>query len=70
MDARVYYVNAETVFDGFPPPDYKLQYTGEYGRDELLALYGGLNFSLLDERFRNRIAVTDLDSDRKITIPG
>ncbi len=70
VDARAYYVNAETVFDGFPPPDYKLQYTGEYGRDELLALYGGLNFSLLDEQFRNRIAVTERDSDRINYNPG
>ena len=65
LDARVWYVNSETAFDGFPPPDFTLQYTGEYGRDNLLALYGGMNFSFLDGRFRNRVAITDLDSDRK-----
>ncbi len=64
VDARVWYVNAETAFDGFPPPDFTLQYTGEYGRDTLLATYGGVNFSLLGDRFRNRIAMTYLDSDR------
>ncbi len=64
LDVRAYYVNAESVFDGFPPPNYTLQYTGEYGRDELLALYGGVNFNFFDGRFRNRIAMTELDSDR------
>ena len=64
FDLRAYYVNAETVFDGFPPPNYTLQYTGEYGRDKLLALYGGVNFSFFDGRFRNRVAITELDSDR------
>ena len=70
VDARAYYVSAETVFDGFPPPDYTLQYTGEFGRDKLLALYGGVNLSFLDGRFRNRLAVTGLDSNRANYNPG
>jgi len=65
LDLRGYSVNAKTVFDGFPPPNFTLQYTGEYGTDDLLAFYAGLNFSFLEGRFRNRIAATDLDSDRK-----
>jgi vitamin B12 transporter len=65
FDLRGYSVNARTVFDGFPPPNFTLQYTGEYGTDDLLAYYAGLNISLLDGKFRNRIAATDLDSDRK-----
>jgi vitamin B12 transporter len=70
VDARAWYVNAQTVFDGFPPPDYTLQYTGEYGRDSLLALYGGVNFDFPGDRFRNRIALTRLDSDRTNYNPG
>jgi len=64
VDGRLWYVNARTTFDGFPPPDYTLQYTGEYGVDSLLALYGGVNASFFDGRFRNRVAVTDFDSSR------
>ena len=70
IDARVWYVNAETAFDGFPPPDFSLQYTGEYSHDDLLALYGGVNLSFFDGRFRNRFAITDLDSDRKYYNPA
>jgi vitamin B12 transporter len=69
VDARVWYTNSETAFDGFPPPDFTLQYTGEYGHDDLLALYGGANFSFFDGRFRNRLAITDLDSDRRFYNP-
>jgi vitamin B12 transporter len=70
IDARVWYVNAETAFDGFPPPNFTLQYTGEYSHDDLLALYGGVNFNLFNGRFRNRFAITDLDSDRKYYNPA
>ena len=65
VDARIWYVNSEAGFDGFPPPDFTLQYTGQYGHDDLLALYGGVNFSFFGDRFRNRLAITNLDSDRK-----
>lgn len=65
VDARAWYVDARTVFDGFPPPDFTLQYTGEYGTDKLLAVYGGINVAVLAGRFRNRFAVTALDSSRR-----
>lgn len=69
-DARVWYVSARTVFDGFPPPNYTLQYDGEYGTDSLLALYGGINADFLGGRFRNRIAVSDFGSSRTNYDPG
>src|ERR1700680_3913920 len=31
FDLRGYSANAKTGFDGFPPPNFTLQYTGEYG---------------------------------------
>ncbi|HEX5279082.1 MAG TPA: TonB-dependent receptor [Micropepsaceae bacterium] len=70
VDARGWYVNARTVFDGFPPPDFTLQYTGEYGIDSLLALYGGVNAAFFDGRFVNRLSVSDFDSDRRNYNPG
>jgi len=65
LDARLYYTKARDSFDGYPPPDYTFQDTHEYGKDALLAAYGGVNVSLLDGRFTNRFAVQRSDSDRK-----
>jgi vitamin B12 transporter len=65
LDGRVYYTRARDSFDGFPPPTYSFQDTHQYGDNDLLALYGGVNVSLLDGRFSNRLALTYSDSDRK-----
>ena len=65
VDLRGYSASARTAFDGYPPPNYTLQYTGEYGTDDLLAFYAGINVSFFDGRFRNRLAATDDDSERK-----
>jgi len=65
IDARAYYTRARDSFDGFPPPAYTFQDTHQYGDNELLALYGGANVSLLDGRFTNRVAITTTDSNRK-----
>ena len=70
VDARAWYINARTVFDGFPPPDFTLQYTGEYGIDSLLALYGGVNAAFLDGRFVNHLSFSDFDSNRTNYNPG
>ena len=70
VDARVWYVDARTVFDGFPPPNFTLQYTGEYAKQSTLAVYGGINIALLDGRLRNRFAVTALGSDRRYFNPA
>src|SRR5438067_5271353 len=70
VDARAWYLNTRVVFDGFPPPNFTLQYTGEYSTDKLLALYGGINIALFDGRFRNRFGVTSLASDRRFFNPS
>ena len=69
-DARLYYTNARDSFDGYPPPTYTFQDTHEYGRNALLAAYGGVNVSLLDGRFASRFAVLHTDSDRKSFDPA
>ncbi len=69
FDARLYYTQARDSFDGYPPPTYTLQDTHQYGKDTLLAAYGGVNVSLLDGRFTNRFAVLHTDSDRRTFDP-
>jgi vitamin B12 transporter len=69
-DARLYYTNARDSFDGYPPPTYAFQDTHEYGKNALLAAYGGVNVSLLDGRFSNRFAVLRTASDRKTFDPA
>jgi len=65
VDARVYYTTARDSYDGYPPPTYSFQDTHQYGDNELLALYGGVNAALWDGRFTNRVAIIHSDSDRK-----
>ncbi len=69
FDARLYYTHARDSFDGYPPPTYTFQDTHQYGKNALLAAYGGVNISLLGGRFSNRLAVTHSDSDRKTFDP-
>ena len=69
VDARVYYVDSQVSFDGYPPPDYRFADTLEYGRNSLLAAYAGLNAEWLDGRFHNRIAVLRTASDRRLFDP-
>lgn len=56
FDLRGYFASAKVEYDGFPPPDFLLQHDGEFGRDQLGALYAGLNLSLFDGLMQNRIA--------------
>jgi vitamin B12 transporter len=65
LDARLYYTQARDSFDGYPPPAYSFADTHQYGDNSLLAFYGGANLDLLGGRFKNRLAVTRSDSDRK-----
>jgi vitamin B12 transporter len=69
LDARVYYTLSRDSFDGYPPPNYTFQDTHEFGRNSLLAFYGGANVSLLDGRLTNRLAITRSDSDRRTFDP-
>ncbi len=69
LDGRLYYTRARDSFDGYPPPTYTFQDTHQWGDNELLAVYGGVNASLFDGRLGNRIAITHSDSDRKTFDP-
>jgi vitamin B12 transporter len=69
LDGRVYYTRARDSFDGYPPPTYSFQDTHQYGTNELLAAYAGVNVDLLGGRFSNRFSLTHSDSDRKTFDP-
>ncbi len=69
VDGRIYYTKARDSFDGYPPPTYSFQDTHQWGNNDLLALYGGVNVSLLDGRLSNRLAITHSDSNRKTFDP-
>jgi vitamin B12 transporter len=65
IDARAYYTHARDSYDGYDPVTWAFGDTHQYGHNDLLALYGGINADLLGGRFTNRVAATYSDSDRK-----
>jgi vitamin B12 transporter len=64
VDARGYYSDGRTDFDGFAPPDFALGDTREYGETREFVGYAGLNAALFDGRFRNRFGFAFTDTDR------
>jgi vitamin B12 transporter len=69
LDARLYFTKARDSFDGYPPPNYTFQDTHQWGDNQLLAFYGGLNVDAFGGRLSNRLAITHSDSDRKTFDP-
>ncbi len=69
VDGRIYYTWARDSFDGYPPPAYSFADTHEYGDNQLLAFYGGINLVGWDGRLTSRVAVIHSDSDRRTFDP-
>ena len=67
VDLRGWYSNGRVGIDGFPPPAFSFGDTPEFARTKELVGYAGLNAALLDGRFRNRIAYTLTDTQRRNT---
>jgi len=65
IDLRGFYLNSHTDIAGYPPPNYTLADDGEFGRNQLIAGYAGINDSWLDGHVTQRIAVIASDSDRR-----
>ena len=65
VDVRGYYTHARSDFDGFPPPLFAFKDTPEFGRDNLIAGYAGVNVDLFDGLLHNRVAVIGLSSNRR-----
>ena len=64
LDARGYYIDAKTEFDGFPPPNFTLADTGDFSKNKLFVGYTGANLALLNGQFKNRFAYTYTDVSR------
>lgn len=65
IDLRGFYLKSHTDIAGYPPPNYTLEDDGEFGRDQLVAGYAGINGSWLDGHVTQRIALIASDSDRR-----
>ena len=61
IDLRGWYSDGRVGFDGFPPPNFNLGDTTDYGTTRELVGYTGINAALFDGRLRNRLgfAITD-----------
>jgi vitamin B12 transporter len=64
LDLRGWLSRSRAGIDGFAPPTYALGDTGEYARTREAVGYSGLNFALLDGRFRNRLAFAYTETQR------
>lgn len=64
VDLRAFYSRGDADVDGFPAPLFALADTLETSRTEEFVGYAGVNATLLDGRFRNRLAFTYSDIDR------
>ena len=65
FDERAYFSWSRAEFDGYPPPNYVFANDDEYGRTTQVVDYTGLNLSLLDGRFQNRLAFEYSDLTRR-----
>lgn len=63
-ELRATWLKGHNEFDGFPPPNFSFGDTREYGTDEELIGYGGLNIDSLGGRLHNRVAFGYTDTDR------
>ncbi|MFM2041439.1 MAG: hypothetical protein RLY86_15 [Pseudomonadota bacterium] len=70
VDLRGFYSNGETDIDGFPAPLFAFADTREVAETEEFVGYAGLNAALLEGRFRNRIAFSYTDTDRRNIDPA
>lgn len=62
---RGYFSDGESDIDGFPPPLFAFADTAERSKTRELVGFAGVNAAFLDGRFRNRLAVTYTDTDRR-----
>lgn len=72
LDLRGYFIHDRNDFDGYPPPNYVLSNTHDYGVSDEYILYAGVNVDLWDGRFKNRVAFqyTDVElGNFNITLP-
>ncbi len=64
-ELRTTYNRGRAEFDGFPPPDFELADTREYGLTDELVAYAGVNATTFGGKLRNRIGFAYTDTDRE-----
>ena len=64
LDLRFAHVSAKTAFDGYPPPNYTLADTPEYGESRQTRGYVGLNLKGFGDAVKSRFSVQVLRIDR------
>ncbi len=64
LDLRGFYSHGHNQFDGFPAPAFAFADTAEFGKTIEFIGYAGLNFGLLEGRFKNRIGYGYTDTNR------
>jgi len=65
VDARGWYSNGRVNIDGFPPPTFAFGDVNEESRTREFVGYTGLNATLFDGRFRNRLGFAYTDTRRR-----
>ncbi|MCO6388430.1 TonB-dependent siderophore receptor [Aliihoeflea sp. 40Bstr573] len=65
-------LDATTEYDGFAPPTFTLGDTEDYAEIRQAGVRGGVNFALLDGRFKNTVSAQLFDSTREVvdSFPG
>jgi vitamin B12 transporter len=64
-ELRTTYSSGRTDFDGFPPPNFELTDTREYGDTSELVAYTGINATSFGGKLQNRFGFAYTDTDRQ-----
>jgi vitamin B12 transporter len=64
-ELRTTYSSGRVDFDGFPPPDFELTDTREYGDTDELVAYAGIDAATFGGRLQNRFGFAYTDTDRQ-----
>jgi vitamin B12 transporter len=64
-ELRTTYSSGRVDFDGFPPPDFELTDTREYGDTDELVAYAGINATTFGGKLENRFGFAYTDTDRE-----
>lgn len=70
LDVRGYYTNSSVDYDGYPPPDYVFGNQLNYETVRQYFGYAGLNFSFFDNRWKNKLYVDHMFTDRADYLPS
>jgi vitamin B12 transporter len=70
LDVRGYYTNSSVDYDGYPPPYYVFGNQLNFETVRQYFGYAGLNFNFLDARWKNKLYVDYMFTDRADYLPS